>query len=434
MSILTLVGLQWGDEGKGKVADLLSLQADVAVRFQGGSNAGHSIEYQNKKFVLHQVPSGIFNPKCEAILGNGMVIDLLELKNEIEGLEQKKIKCKKRIFISDGAHLILPIYKILDKISEFHLGKASIGTTHKGIGPAYSAKINRRGFRVGDLSNSASFKKLFFERMEEIYKTIKADCKKLKIKPETIETSYNNLMRAYKYLKPMFCDSLVLVNNKKKEKKKILLEGAQGSLLDLDHGTYPFVTSSNTLSAMAALGSGLSPRDLKNILGIFKAYTTRVGSGPFPTELTDNAGKYLQEQGREFGSTTGRNRRCGWLDLCLLRKTILLNGVTHLGIMKLDILDELAEIKVCVSYKTSTGKKLLMPPTKAEDWYNLKPQFKKFTGWKSKTSSVKTIAKLPANCKKYLSFLQNELELPIVLVSASPKREDCIVTKKFFKS
>ena len=431
MQTLVLVGLQWGDEGKGKVVDILSSKADLVIRFQGGSNAGHTIEFDDKKFVLHQVPSGILNPQCQVFLGSGMVIDLWELNKEIAELQQQKISCKERIFISELAHLILPIHKIKDAVSENKLGKNSIGTTKKGIGPAYVDKVCRQGIRVCELAEDTEFYKKFIAKMEKTYLEIESDCQNLKLKLPNIEQSYQQLMLNYQKLKNNLRDPLEFVQERKKTGAKILLEGAQGSLLDLDYGSYPFVTSSNTIAGGAAIGSGLSIRDIDGVLGLFKAYTTRVGQGPFPTELNNKDGKFLQNTGNEYGATTGRNRRCGWLDLCLLRKTMLINGVSYLGIMKLDVLDFLEQIKVCTHYKLQ-GKNIATPPNNTSLWQYLQPQYQTFTGWQQDTSKIKTLAELPKNCKNYIKFLQKELKSPIVFLSNSPKKENYILTKNFF--
>lgn len=432
MPALALVGLQWGDEGKGKIIDILAAQADLVVRFQGGNNAGHTIKYENKKFVLHQIPSGIFHPQCKVLLGNGMVVDLISLAEEIEQLKQNKINLQKRIFISNTAHLIHPIHKIRDQISEFKLGKNAIGTTGKGISPAYSDKVNRKGIRLGDLADTENFKNIFYQKIEPLYPELEPYCKKANITLPNLNEVCEELLQVYQKLEEMFCDSLELIHKFKNEGKKILLEGAQGSLLDVDHGSYPFVTSSNTSAGMASIGSGLGPTDIKKVFGIFKAYTTRVGSGPFPTELNNQEGEYLQKHGEEFGATTGRIRRCGWLDLCLLKRSINLNGVSQLGIMKLDVLDKIDKIKVCISYKTKEGKIINNPPSINKDWDKLEPQYESFAGWQSSIVEAKTMNDLPRNCQNYLNFLQKELNLPIVLISTSPKRENCIITKNIF--
>ncbi len=426
--IITLAGLQWGDEGKGKIADLISQYADLVVRFQGGNNAGHTIKYQEKKFVLHHIPSGICQPKCKTLLGNGMVIDLPELCKEIEEIQKQGIDCKKRIFISEIAHLILPTHKIKDRLSEQNKKTFTIGTTGKGIGPAYTDKVSRKGIRICDLNANEDFKKIFFQKMKQDFAEISATHKNIKF--PSIKKSYAELMDAYQQIKENICDSYELIQDKKN--KNILLEGAQGSLLDLDYGTYPYVTSSNTVAGMSAIGSGVGIRNINVIFGIFKAYTTRVGAGPFPTELKDKDGKYLQTQGDEFGSTTGRSRRCGWLDLCLLRKTITINSISHLILMKLDVLDQLETIKVCTSYKTKTGKELLIPPNRLQDWDSLIPQYKCFKGWQSKTHQIKSIPKLPQNCQRYINFLQKSLKCPIIITSVSPKREESLIKKTFF--
>ena len=426
--IITLAGLQWGDEGKGKIADLLSHHADLVIRFQGGNNAGHTIKYQKKKFILHHIPSGICQPKCRVLLGSGMVIDLPELCKEIEEIQKQGLDCKKRIFISDLAHLILPIHKIKDRLSEQKKNTPTIGTTGKGIGPAYTDKVSRKGIRICDLSEGADFKKIFFQKMKQDFAEISATHKNIKLLP--IKNHYTELMDAYQKIKENICDAHELIIDKKN--KNILLEGAQGSLLDIDYGTYPYVTSSNTIAGMSTIGSGVGPRHIDAIFGILKAYTTRVGAGPFPTELKDKDGKYLQIQGNEFGSTTGRSRRCGWLDLCLLRKTIAINSISHLILMKLDILDHLKKIKICTSYKTKEGKELFLPPNRVKDWDGLIPQYKSMEGWQKDTYQIKSFSKLPKNCAIYINFLQKSLNLPIIITSVSPRREDSLIRKTLF--
>jgi adenylosuccinate synthase len=426
---LVLIGLQWGDEGKGKIVDILD--ADFVIRFQGGNNAGHTIEFEDQKIVLHQIPSGILKPHCEVFLGSGMVIDLFQLSCEILALEKKGIACKKRIFISELAHLILPIHRIKDILQEKKRGKNSIGTTQKGIGPAYTDKVIRRGIRVGDIEETQDFQEYFVKKTKIEYEEIMQDCQKYNLELPDILSSYQELIANYKKIQTMLKDPLLFVAEKKKQKKKILLEGAQGSLLDLDYGSYPFVTSSNTVAGSGAIGSGLSFQDLDEVLGLFKAYSTRVGQGPFPTELSTAEGEALQKQGNEFGATTGRLRRCGWLDLCLIRKSMLASGVDYLGLMKLDVLDNFEEIKVCTHYEFR-GKKIIIPPNNTAAWRDLKPVYKVFRGWLQNTSLVKKDKDLPKNCKIYIDFLQKELKKPIVFISTSPKRENYILRKTFF--
>ena len=426
---LVLVGLQWGDEGKGKVVDIL--EADFVIRFQGGNNAGHTIVLEEKKFILHQIPSGILKPHCEVFLGSGMVIDLVELVKEITNLEKQGIVCQNRIFISELAHLILPIHKIKDILQEEKRGKNSIGTTQKGIGPAYTDKISRKGIRIGEIDKAKVFQKKFLGKMKKDYQEIETECKKYKLELVDPKKIYDELIKNYQKIKNSIQDPLAIIVQKKQQHKKILLEGAQGSLLDIDYGSYPFVTSSNTIAAAAILGSGLSFRDIHGVLGLFKAYTTRVGQGPFPTEQNNHIGTILQQKGGEFGSTTGRERRCGWLDLCLLRKTIAINAVDYLALMKLDVLDSLDEIKVCTYYKLQ-GKIITMPPNNTTLWNILTPQYQTFLGWKKDTSKIKKYNNLPKNCQNYINFLQKELKTPIVFISISPKREDYIMRENFF--
>ncbi|MEC9069272.1 MAG: adenylosuccinate synthase, partial [SAR324 cluster bacterium] len=353
MACVIIVGTQWGDEGKGKIVDLLTERADAVVRYQGGNNAGHTVMFGNKTFVTHLIPSGILS-KTTSILGNGVVIDLAELIKEIEELEQLGITVDNHLHISDRAQLVMPWHKTFDRLGEEQKGKNKIGTTGRGIGPAYKDKIGRSGIRVGDLLDLEHFRcrleELVVENnllLEHLYKSSE--------KPFSIEQIFAEFTTFLKKLKPYICDSTLLINKLIEQDKNILFEGAQGTFLDVDHGTYPFVTSSNTLAGGACAGAGIGPTRITDVLGIVKAYTTRVGSGPFPTELFDEDGDLLRSEGQEFGATTGRPRRCGWFDALLVRQAVRLNGVTGMAIMKLDVLDKFETLKIAVGYRLSDG-------------------------------------------------------------------------------
>ena len=428
MKNVVVVGSQWGDEGKGKIVDWLSDQADIVVRFQGGHNAGHTLVIDGVTYKLRLLPSGIVRKNKISIIGNGVVVDPWALLEEIKEIKSKGVDVNKDNFIiSESANLILPFHREMDEIREEAAGKNKIGTTRRGIGPAYEDKVGRRSIRVMDLRSASNLD----HRLEtvllhhnairkglgkKIYK--KDDLKKelLKIAPEIL-----------KYSQPVW----LKIDEFKKKKKKILFEGAQGILLDVDHGTYPFVTSSNTVAASAATGSGCGPNTIHYVLGITKAYTTRVGEGPFPTELNDKIGKLLGSRGKEFGTVTSRKRRCGWFDGVLVRQTIKISGIDGIALTKLDVLDELEKIKICVQYELD-GKKIDYLPAAVEDQIKIKPIYKTFPGWKSPTSGIKNIEKLPENAKKYISAVEDFIGAKISSISTSPEREDTILLENPF--
>ena len=422
MSIDLLLGLQWGDEGKGKIVDVLTSGYKIIARFQGGPNAGHTLVFNGKKHVLHTIPSGIFHENKINIIGNGVVIDPVILRNELKNLEAEGIDYKKSLLISRKAHLILPTHRLIDAASEKSKGKNKIGSTLKGIGPTYMDKTGRNGFRVGDLES---------ENWIEKYSELKSKHKRL-IDFFNVSLEYNfeelekEFFESIKNLKSLnFIDSEEYIYQEQNKGSSILAEGAQGSLLDIDFGTYPFVTSSNTTAAGACTGLGVSPNSIKEVFGIFKAYTTRAGSGPFPTELFNSNGKRMGKAGNEFGATTGRPRRCGWLDLVALKYSCKINGVTKLMMMKSDVLSGFKSIKVCTSYEYK-GKKIKYMPYDIND-NSLKPIYDEFEGWNDDITKINNFDKLPINLKKYISYLEKELNIPITIISVGPDRLQTII-------
>ena len=428
MKNIVVVGSQWGDEGKGKIVDWLSDQADVVIRFQGGHNAGHTLVIDGVTYKLRLLPSGIVRKNKISVIGNGVVIDPWALLDEIKEIKLKGVEVNENNFIiSDAATLILPFHKEMDEIREDAAGKGKIGTTRRGIGPAYEDKAGRRSIRVMDLRSESNLD----HRLEnvllhhnairkglgkKIYKKNELKKQLLKIAPEIL-----------KFSQPVW----LKIDEFKKRKKKILFEGAQGILLDVDHGTYPFVTSSNTVAASAATGTGCGPDSIHYVLGITKSYTTRVGEGPFPTELKDKIGRHLGKKGKEFGTVTNRKRRCGWFDGVLVRQTIKVSGINGIALTKLDVLDELDEIKICVQYELN-GKKIDYLPAATEDQLKVKPIYQIFEGWKSSTKGIKNLESLPSNAKKYIFAVEDFIGAKISSISTSPKREDTILLENPF--
>jgi len=429
MKNVVVVGSQWGDEGKGKIVDWLSSEADVVVRFQGGHNAGHTLVIDKKVFKLRLLPSGIVREGKISILGNGVVIDPWALLDEIKEIKKKGINVSPDNFmISESASLILPFHQEMDEIREDAAGKSKIGTTRRGIGPCYEDKVGRRSIRVMDLRSKSNLdsrlKNVLLHHnairkglKKKVYKKDDLKKKLLKIAPEILKFSQPVWLKLDEFIK---------------DRKKILFEGAQGILLDVDHGTYPYVTSSNTVPAMAATGSGLGPNKINYVLGITKAYTTRVGSGPFPTELKDKIGESLGKRGKEFGTVTARKRRCGWFDGVLVRQTIKIAGINAIALTKLDVLDELDEIKVCVEYELN-GKKINYLPTASQDQSKIKPIYKIFPGWKSSTQGVRNIKDLPEKAKNYIYALEDFIGAKVSSISTSPERDDTILIEDPFK-
>lgn len=424
MNGVVLIGAQWGDEGKGKIVDFFSERADVIVRFQGGNNAGHTIVVKDKKTILHLIPSGILWAGKVCVIGNGVVVDPKVLVDEYNRLkEDNLIPDNTSLFISASAHLIMPYHKLIDTAREKKAGDVKIGTTGRGIGPAYEDKVARNGIRVGDLLDPDRLKRCLSAVLEEKNKYLS---NVLGEKELDFDTIYNDCLSHASVLAPMICDTTLLLNQYIKERKKILFEGAQGTLLDVDHGTYPYVTSSNTVAANASLGSGVGLNVLNRVVGVAKAYVTRVGNGPFPTEDKGKLGEYLRQKGNEFGATTGRPRRCGWVDLVALKKAVQVNGLDSLVITKLDVLNDLDTIKVCVAYRLR-GKEIDYVPLNAEDIEACEPIYREFNGWKKDLSKIRDGIELPVEAKDYLKFIEDFLEIKIIIVSVGPERDENII-------
>lgn len=422
MTVDLLLGLQWGDEGKGKIVDVLTSKYDIIARFQGGPNAGHTLEFDGIKHVLRTIPSGIFHKNAINIIGNGVVIDPVVFQKEIEGLEKFNLDIPSKLFISRKAHLILPTHRLLDAASEASKGKAKIGSTLKGIGPTYMDKTGRNGLRVGDIE-LVDFKERYRSLADKHESMISFYDVDLQYDLQEMEDEFFAAIEVLKKLK--FIDSEAYLNDALKNGKSILAEGAQGSLLDIDFGTYPFVTSSNTTAAGACTGLGIAPNRVKDVFGIFKAYTTRVGSGPFPTELFDEAGATMARVGNEFGSVTGRARRCGWLDLVALKYAVEINGVTALYMMKGDVLSGFDTLEVCTAYEYK-GEVIKHLPYNIEP-ENVKPIFETQKGWHTDLTGVTNYADLPQEFKDYVAFIEKELEVPIKVVSVGPDRKQTIM-------
>ena len=430
MKNVAVIGSQWGDEGKGKIVDWLSSEADVVARFQGGHNAGHTLVIDGVTYKLRLLPSGIVRKNKISIIGNGVVIDPWALLEEIEEVRSKGVEItSKNLIISESANLILPFHKEMDEIREDIAGKAKIGTTRRGIGPAYEDKVGRRSIRVMDLLS----KKNLSQRLETVlmhHNAIRKGLgKELYEKNKLVTELMNIAPKILIYSQPVWKK----INEFTKNKKKILFEGAQGILLDVDHGTYPFVTSSNTVASSAATGVGCGPQNINYVLGITKAYTTRVGEGPFPTELTDKIGEELGIRGKEFGTVTSRKRRCGWFDGVLVRQTIKISGINGIALTKLDVLDTLKEIKMCVGYEID-GKKIDYLPASLEEQIKVKPIYKVFKGWLQSTKGIKNLEELPQNARNYIKELENFIDAKISSISTSPERNDTILIEDPFKA
>ncbi len=421
MAVDLLLGLQWGDEGKGKIVDVLTSNYNIIARFQGGPNAGHTLVFNGMKHVLHTIPSGIFHEDAVNLVGNGVVIDPVIFKNELDKLATQNVDYKKSLVISRKAHLILPTHRLLDAASEASKGKAKIGSTLKGIGPTYMDKTGRNGIRVGDLEldNWKEKYRALANKHESMVAFYNVD---LEYDLEELETEFFEAVKVLKSLK--FIDSEEYLHQAQRDNKSILAEGAQGSLLDIDFGTYPFVTSSNTTAAGACTGLGIAPNSIGEVFGIFKAYTTRVGSGPFPTELFDEDGETMGRVGNEFGATTGRSRRCGWLDLVALRYACQVNGVTQLMMMKADVLSGFKALKVCTAYNYK-GEIIYHLPYNV-DPENITPIYTDFEGWEEDLTEMNNESTLPASLNTYIDFLEKELQIPIKVVSVGPDRKQTI--------
>ena len=420
---VVILGAQWGDEGKGKIVDLLTDQATLVVRFQGGHNAGHTLVIDGNKTALHLVPSGILRPSVRCLIGNGVVLAPDALIQEIEMLENAGLAVRERLMISDACPLILPTHVAIDISREKSKGSAKIGTTGRGIGPAYEDKVGRRSIRVSDLKDLEKLESKLREVIEyhnfllqEYFKTDRFDFREV----------FDLVKLWAQELLPLIVDSTEVIHSAKEDEENILFEGAQGTLLDIDHGTYPFVTSSNTTAGSSITGTGLGPLFLDEIIGIVKAYTTRVGSGPFPTELTCEIGELISKKGKEFGTTTGRARRCGWFDVIALRKAVKINSLSGICLTKLDVLDDLDEINVCIGYTNSEGKEVSFP-SDGDALNEITPKYETVAGWNSCTEGIQSVEELPENARRYVSFLERLLGVPITIISTGPDRVDTIV-------
>ncbi len=429
MKNVVVVGSQWGDEGKGKIVDWLSSEADVVVRFQGGHNAGHTLVIDGVTYKLRLLPSGIVRKNKVSIIGNGVVVDPWALLDEIKEIKSKGVSVdEKNLILSESANLILPFHKEMDEIREDSAGKAKIGTTRRGIGPAYEDKIGRRSIRVMDLISESNLD----HRLETVlihHNAIRKGLgKKIFQKDQLKKDLLKIAPEILKFSQPVWKK----IDEFKSKRKKILFEGAQGILLDVDHGTYPFVTSSNTVASSASTGSGCGPNTINYVLGITKAYTTRVGEGPFPTELKDKIGELLGTRGKEFGTVTSRKRRCGWFDGVLVRQTIKISGINGIALTKLDVLDELDEIQMCVKYEID-GKQIDYLPAAVDEQLKVKPVYKTFPGWKKSTKGIRNLKELPDNAKKYIHAVEEFIGAKISSISTSPEREDTILLENPFK-
>lgn len=417
MSVTVLVGSQWGDEGKGKIVDILSENYDIVTRYQGGANAGHTVAIGDKQFILHLIPSGILREGVVCVIGNGVVIDPTALLEEIELLRKNNIEVDGRLFISHNAHLIMPYHKLLDSISES--GENKIGTTGRGIGPCYIDKYARKGIKIVDLLNRKVLQEKIRENLKEKNNLLKKVYGHEELDVEEIIKQYVEFDKAIdKYIK----DVPSFLNNAISEGKSILLEGAQGALLDVDHGTYPYVTSSSPTAGGACIGTGIPPTKIDSVVGIVKAYTTRVGNGPFPTELTNEEGEKLRKIGAEYGATTGRPRRCGWFDAFLVNYSAMINGIDSVAVTKLDVLDSFDELKVCVGYELN-GKPVKSFPTDVERLSEVKPVYEILPGWNSDISKCSSYSELPSNTKDYLNFIAGKSGIKIKIISVGPKRQ-----------
>lgn len=421
MSVRIIVGAQWGDEGKGKIVDLLSEQADIVARYQGGANAGHTIVHHDNKYILHLIPSGILHPDVHCVIGNGVVIDPAALMEEIDMLESMGVNIEGRLHISHKAHLIMPYHKMLDQAREKQAGSAaSIGTTGRGIGPSYIDKAQRIGIRIVDLLDRDGLREKLRTNLDEKNTLLQA---LYDAEPLDVERLIEEYMSFDTRIDPYITDTTAFLHQALKEGKRVLAEGAQGALLDLDHGTYPFVTSSNPTSGGACTGLGISPMSITSIIGVVKAYSTRVGNGPFPTELTNDIGELLRAEGHEFGATTGRSRRCGWLDIPALRYSIMVNGITEITLTKLDVLGCLDEIKICTGY-TIDGKPVKHFPADAPTLERVECTMITLPGWKTDISGCTSFDALPEATRAYIETIERLTETPISLVSVSPARND----------
>jgi adenylosuccinate synthase len=422
MKNIVVVGAQWGDEGKGKVVDILAPGFDIVARYQGGHNAGHTVRVGERKFVLHLIPSGIIQGQCLCVIGNGVVVDPQAFNSEVQELESLGVECEGRLFISSRAHLILPYHGALDRAREQSLGAQSVGTTMRGIGPAYEDKAARSGVRAGDLLYPDLLREKVRVNLEEANRRLLA----IGAEPLAVEPVADQYLVEALRLKPYVRDTAAMINGAVREGKSVLLEGAQGTMLDVDHGTYPFVTSSSATAGGAATGTGLPPRLITGVLGIAKAYTTRVGGGPFPTELLDDAGAYLQKRGNEVGASTGRARRTGWFDAMVVRYSTMINGLDAIALTKLDVLDEFEEIKICTGYRFH-GELIEEMPYGANVLAECEPVYETVEGWKIVTSAITDYDRLPAAAKSYVSRIEELCDVPVAMISTGPERGETII-------
>lgn len=424
MSVRVVIGAQWGDEGKGKIVDLLSNKADFVVRYQGGANAGHTLKFDDKTVVLHLIPSGIFNGEADCVIGNGVVIDPIALVKEIDGIKEMGFSLEGRFFISQTAHVILPYHKLLDQLKEKRRGGDAIGTTGRGIGPAYVSKVSRIGIRMVDLLDKEALR----VKVEQNLKDINFALKNLYDEPVlSADDLMEELNHSIDTLAPFICNTTNLLHQGLENNKSLLLEGAQGCLLDVDHGTYPFVTSSSPTSGGACIGSGVPPTALTHVMGITKAYCTRVGNGPFPTELLGDKGDELREKGGEFGATTGRPRRCGWLDLVALKYACRINGINELTLTKMDVMDGFDSVDVCTGYKINGGEETDVFPLSLDEIENIEPVYTSLKGWDKDISGMTEWSQLPDAAVSYIEFIEKYLGVKFTIISTGPKRTETIV-------
>ncbi len=423
MANVIILGSQWGDEGKGKIVDLFSDPFDIVARYQGGHNAGHTVFIGERKYVLKLIPSGILRPGKQAVIGNGLVIDPAALLAEIDTLEAAGVPVARNLFISNRAHVLFPAHRMMEKMSEGRPGRISIGTTSRGIGPCYEDKIARRGIRIADLLDREFFRAHYDSVMDEKVAIAKALDIHEDLDLPAIRAEYESFAER---IRPMVCDTAALLNQAIRDGKRVLFEGAQGTMLDIDHGTYPFVTSSSASAGGACTGTGVPPNRIDGIIGVSKAYITRVGGGPFPTEALDGAGERIRQRGKEFGAVTGRPRRCGWFDIPLLRYTALINGFDSIVVTKLDVLDEFEKINVCVAYRIDGRDVVDMPPT-VREIEKIEPVYECVPGWNSSTFGISSYDGLPARAKDYLAFLEGRMGVEIGCISTGPERNQTIV-------
>ncbi|MFY0683287.1 MAG: adenylosuccinate synthase [Balneola sp.] len=424
MSVRVVIGAQWGDEGKGKIVDLLSDKSDFVVRYQGGANAGHTLKFDDKTFVLHLIPSGIFNGTADCVIGNGVVIDPIALVKEIKDVQEMGFSLEGRFFISQTAHVILPYHKLLDQLKEKRRGGDAIGTTGRGIGPAYVSKVSRVGIRMVDLLD----REVLRTKIDQNLKDINFALENLYKEPTlAVDDLMEELEDAIKLLSPYICNTTNLLQEGLEDDKSILLEGAQGCLLDVDHGTYPYVTSSSPTSGGACTGSGVPPTALTHVMGITKAYCTRVGNGPFPTELLGETGEELRKKGHEFGATTGRPRRCGWLDLVALKYACRINGINELTLTKMDVMDGFDEIKVCTGYKINGGEETQVFPLCIDEIENVEPVYTSMPGWDKDISGMTKWDELPDAAKSYIDYVEKYIGVKFTIISTGPKRTETII-------